>query len=155
MFSELNKVLVPDAFQVICTQYGQRQVIESMVRALGERNLFPQATHHELVDAVMAREQHDDKRMAIGKGIALPSVADPRIERFCGTIAVCRQAIDCRSKDGLPTSVFVLVLGPAGQETETFSVLRSLSSFLGDEVRCDRLKAVTAPSQIRALLNVA
>jgi len=104
----LARVLTTDRVVLDLLPGSKRSILERLTGVLGWEDVGEFGD--SLMSELMAREAVTST--AIGSGIALPHVSEPRecpVRRPCGAIGICREGTDFGALDGEPTHIFVLL----------------------------------------------
>lgn len=131
----------------------KQQVVGEMVAALRKSGYFRDDDLHDIVRAVMRREELGTT--GIGHGIAIPHSRHQSVDRLIGTLALSRTGLPFESLDGEPVHVFFLLVSPQDRPGDHLRALEAVVRTMRDEEFVRRLRACQTADEIWSLLESA
>jgi PTS system nitrogen regulatory IIA component len=131
----------------------KQQVVGEMVAALRQSGYFRDDDLHDIVRAVMRREELGTT--GIGHGIAIPHSRHQSVDRLIGTLALSRGGLPFESLDGEPVHVFFLLVSPQDRPGDHLRALEAVVRTMRDEEFVRRLRACQTADEIWTLLESA
>lgn len=142
-----------DARDQAAVRTVKQQVIGEMVSGLVNAGHFRGDDLHDIVKAVMRREELGTT--GIGHGIAIPHSRHPSVDRLIGTLALARSGLPFESLDGEPVFVFFLLVSPQERPGDHLRALEAVVRTMRDEDFVRRLRACQTRDEIWELLETA
>ena len=131
----------------------KQQVIGEMVAALRKAGHFRDDDQHDIVKAVMRREELGTT--GIGHGIAIPHSRHTSVDRLIGTLALARDGLPFESLDAEPVHVFFLLVSPQDRPGDHLRALEAVVRTMRDEDFVRRLRSCQTAEEIWTLLEGA
>ena len=107
---KLSEIVVREAIIPELTNTVRDGVIEELVEALASAGEINKADVPDIVKAVVERERAGST--GIGKGVAIPHVKHPKIQRVMAAIGRSSRGVDFDALDKAPVYSVVLLLSP-------------------------------------------
>lgn len=127
---------------------SKRQLLQDLsskaaeITGLDERSIF---------DTLLERENLGST--GFGEGTALPHGRFEGIDRVYGFFAKLNSPVDYEAVDGKPVDLVFLLISPEGNGADHLTALAQASRFLKDESTRQKLRQISSPQEIYALLN--
>src|SRR6266581_5947194 len=97
---KFSEFVVRDAIIAELKSADRDAVLRELVSALAESGALPEAAVDEVVEALIKREQNGST--GFGKGVAVPHVKHPKVQRMAGTVGRTEAGIDFAALDHQP-----------------------------------------------------
>ncbi|MFC1504774.1 cation:proton antiporter [Spirochaetota bacterium] len=133
----LEKFLDADCIIVGLISEDKEQLIEEMIEVLDRKGKL--LDKKEVLEAVMVRERSMSTGMQ--HGIALPHGKTAAVDKMVMAVGIKKQGIDFQSADGLPSTIFILLLSPVDQSGPHIQLLAKIGSLLNNEKTRERILA--------------
>ena len=104
-----------------------------------------------IFDAMMERENLGST--GFGDGTAMPHGRFANLDKLYAFFAKPSYPVDFDSVDGKPIDLAFLLMSPENSGADHLTALAMLSRILKDETVCSKLRKMSRPSEINALLN--
>jgi mannitol/fructose-specific phosphotransferase system IIA component (Ntr-type) len=127
--------------------------LRELVSAMAAAGALPEAAVEEVVAALIKREQNGST--GFGKGVAVPHVQHPGVEKMAGTIGRSAKGIDFSALDHQPVYSIVVLLSPQGHAQEHLQAMNIIFSNLQKDVFRRFLRQVPTREGILELLDEA
>ena len=104
-----------------------------------------------IFDSILERENLGST--GFGGGTALPHGRFVGLDKVYAFFGKPNYPVEFDSVDGRPVEIAFLLMSPEGSGADHLTALAVLSRVLKDESLCSRLKKMSSPTEIYALLN--
>ena len=108
---KLSEFIVTEAIVPNVQATDRDGVVRELVTSLAAAGALPQDAVDEVATAVLEREKKGST--GFGKGVAVPHVKHPRVQKMAGTIGRSDAGVDFAALDHQPVYSVVLLLSPA------------------------------------------
>ncbi len=125
---KLRDFIVPDAIIPRLESTDRDSVIRELVTSLASAGAIEADVVEEVVAALIKREQNGST--GFGKGVAVPHVKHPRIQKMVGTVGRSVEGIDFAALDHQPVYSIVLLLSPENQPQQHLQAMNIVFSNL-------------------------
>lgn len=126
---------------------SKKQAIQSLARKIADSA----GLDHRLVfDKLLERERLGST--GVGKGVAIPHARIEGLEKIIGLFAKLSSPIDFDSVDERPVDLVFMLLAPEEAGADHLKALASVSRFLRDESKCNKLRVTPDASALYAML---
>ena len=125
---KLNEFIVNDAIIAELGAADRDGVIRELVLSLAAAGALPQDAVEEVVAALIKREQNGST--GFGKGVAVPHVKHPKVQKMAGTIGRSVNGVDFAALDHQPVYSVVLLLSPENQPQQHLQAMNIVFSNL-------------------------
>jgi PTS system nitrogen regulatory IIA component len=137
----LSQLLNPEAVSVDLQATTKQDVIVELVDLLEKAH--GTSSHGEILDAVLKREAQ--LTTGVGNGIAIPHGKVRGVDRLIAACGVSRAGVEFGAVDGIPATLFILLLSPENVGGSHVKVLANISRLLKEDKVREALKAVDSP----------
>ena len=138
-----TQLIHPDRIVKI-RSHTREGVLSELLHALEETGVIERAA--DLLGPLLERERL--MSTGIGYGIAIPHIKGPYVEDFVVVLGYAPEPVDFGAIDGRPVSVFVLIVGPEGRQSQYLRLLARISKALMS--KRDRILGAKAPLEALA-----
>ena len=111
---KLKEFIVSEAIVPQINASDRDGALRELVTSLAHAGALPVDAVDEVVVALIEREQRGST--GFGKGVAVPHVKHPKVERMAGTVGRSVNGIDFAALDHQPVYSVVLLVSPASDE---------------------------------------
>lgn len=125
---KLRDFIVTDAILPKLEAPDRDTVIRELVDSLAAAGAIDTDAVDEIVAALIKREQNGST--GFGKGVAVPHVKHPRIQKMVGTVGCSTGGIDFAALDHQPVYSIVLLLSPENQPQQHLQAMNIVFSNL-------------------------
>ena len=147
---KLRDFIVTEAIAPELDATDRDGAIRELVTALANAGALPQSTVDDVVAALVKREQNGST--GFGKGVAVPHVKHPMIQKMSGTIGRSATGLDFAALDHQPVYSIVLLLSPENQPQQHLQAMNIVFSNLQrDQFRRFLRQAATRETIIELL----
>ena len=150
---KLSEFIVQDAIVPELQASDRDGVIRELVQSLADAGAAPADAVDEVVAALIKREQNGST--GFGKGVAVPHVKHPKINKMAGTIGRSEAGIDFAALDHQPVYTVVLLLSPDNQPQQHLQAMNIIFSNLQKDMFRRFLRQSTTRQAIQELLDEA
>ena len=128
-------------------------VIEELVDALIEAGSIPETIRADLIKLIVDRETKGST--GFGKGVAVPHVKHPKIEKMVAAVGVSPAGVDFNSLDRGPVYSIFLLLSPEDQPDEHLQAMENIFSNLQKDTFRRFLRQSTTQEDVVELIHDA
>ncbi len=125
---KLREFIVTDAVVPDLQATDRDSVIQELVDSLARAGAIEADAVPDIVAALIQREQIGTT--GLGKGIAVPHVKHPRVQKMVGTVGRSVHGIDFAAIDHQPVYSIVLLLSPENQPQQHLQAMNIIFSNL-------------------------
>lgn len=125
---KLRDFIVTDAILPNLEAPSRDAVIREMVDSLAKAGALDADVVEDVIAALIKREQNGST--GFGKGVAVPHVKHPRIQKMVGTVGRSVSGIDFAALDHQPVYSIVLLLSPENQPQQHLQAMNIVFSNL-------------------------
>ena len=111
---KLKEFIVTEAIVPQVKASDRDGALRELVTSLADAGALPAAAVDDVTAAVLEREKKGST--GFGKGVAVPHVKHPKVERMAGTVGRSVNGIDFAALDHQPVYSVVLLVSPASDE---------------------------------------
>ena len=150
---KLRDFIIGDAVVPELAATDRDGVLRELVSSLSSAGALPASAVDEVVAALVKREQNGST--GFGKGVAVPHVKHPAVNRMAGTIGRSADGIDFAALDHQPVFSVVLLLSPESQPQQHLQAMNIVFSNLQKDMFRRFLRQATTRQAILELLDEA
>jgi mannitol/fructose-specific phosphotransferase system IIA component (Ntr-type) len=150
---KLRDFIVPEAVIPELKATDRDGVLNELVTALAAAGAMPVSAVPEVVAALVKREQNGST--GFGKGVAVPHVKHPQVQKMAGTVGRSTGGIDFAALDHQPVYSVVLLLSPENQPQAHLQAMNIVFSNLQKDIFRRFLRQVPTREAILDLLDEA
>jgi mannitol/fructose-specific phosphotransferase system IIA component (Ntr-type) len=125
---KLKDFIVPEAIVPQLAAPDRDGALRELATALAKAGAFPEDAIDTIVAALIKREQNGST--GFGKGIAVPHVKHPMVQRMAGTVGRSVHGIDFAALDHQPVYSIFLLLSPENQPQQHLQAMNIVFSNL-------------------------
>ena len=135
------------------TTTDRDEAIRVLVDRLIESGAAPCEIKDELIERILDRERKHST--GFGRGVAVPHVKHPQIEKITAAIGISSEGIDFNSLDKQPVYTIFLLLSPQDRPEEHLQAMEIIFKNLSKDSFRRSLRQASTPEQIHQLLDDA
>ena len=150
---KLRDFIINDAVQPELAATDRDGAIRELVTALAKGGGLPESAVDEIVTALIKREQTGST--GFGKGVAVPHVKHPKVQKMAGTIGRSAAGIDFAALDHQPVYTVFLLLSPDNQPQQHLQAMNIIFTNLQKDMFRKFLRQSTTREAIVELLDEA
>jgi PTS system fructose-specific IIA component/PTS system nitrogen regulatory IIA component len=150
---KFSEFIVKDAIRSDLASQDRDSAIGDLVKALAEAGAIPEAVVDEIVAALVKRERNGST--GFGKGVAVPHVKHPQINKMVGTFGRSVAGIDFAALDHQPVYSIVLLLSPDNQPQQHLQAMNIVFTSLQKDTFRRFLRQSATREAIAELLDEA
>jgi mannitol/fructose-specific phosphotransferase system IIA component (Ntr-type) len=150
---KLRDFIVSEAVVAELRASDRDGVIRELVTSLAAAGAVPKEAVDEVVAALVKREMNGST--GFGKGVAVPHVKHPKVQRMAGTIGRSVNGVDFAALDHQPVYSVVLLLSPENQPQQHLQAMNIIFSNLQRDMFRRFLRQSTTREGIVELLDEA
>jgi PTS system fructose-specific IIA component/PTS system nitrogen regulatory IIA component len=118
------EIILPSLTLDIAADSSKKEVVARVIHHLVDVGLIRPEYEAEIVAGILRREAL--ATTGIGKGIALPHVKHPKVERSIGAIVRLAVSVGFDSSDGQPVHTLGVVVSPLDRPQEHLRILAAV-----------------------------
>jgi len=150
---KLTEIIQPDSIIAQLGTTDRDQAIRDMVELLVESGAAPAAIKDDLIERVLDRERKHST--GFGRGVAVPHVKHPDIEKITAAIGISGEGIDFNSLDKQPVYTVFLLLSPQSRPEEHLQAMEVIFKNLSKDGFRRALRQSGSAADIGQLLDDA
>jgi mannitol/fructose-specific phosphotransferase system IIA component (Ntr-type) len=150
---KLRDFIVSDAVVAELSASDRDGVIRELVTSLAAAGAMPREAVDEVVAALVKREMNGST--GFGKGVAVPHVKHPKVQKMAGTIGRSVNGVDFAALDHQPVYSVVLLRSPENQPQQHLQAMNIIFSNLQRDMFRRFLRQSTTREGIVELLDEA
>lgn len=150
---KLTEIIQPDSIIAQLGTTDRDQAIRDMVELLVESGAAPAAIKDDLIERVLDRERKHST--GFGRGVAVPHVKHPDIEKITAAIGISAEGIDFNSLDKQPVYTVFLLLSPQSRPEEHLQAMEVIFKNLSKDGFRRALRQSGSAGDIGQLLDDA
>ena len=150
---KLRDFIVAEAVVPELSASDRDGVIRELVTSLAKAGAVPTDAVNEVVAALVKREMNGST--GFGKGVAVPHVKHPKVQKMAGTIGRSVNGVDFAALDHQPVYSVVLLLSPENQPQQHLQAMNIIFSNLQRDMFRRFLRQSTTRDGIVELLDEA
>jgi mannitol/fructose-specific phosphotransferase system IIA component (Ntr-type) len=150
---KLRDFIVSEAVVAELKASDRDGVIRELVTSLAGAGAVPREAVDEVVAALVKREMNGST--GFGKGVAVPHVKHPKVQKMAGTIGRSVNGVDFAALDHQPVYSVVLLLSPENQPQQHLQAMNIIFSNLQRDMFRRFLRQSTTREGIVELLDEA
>lgn len=150
---KLRDFIITDAIVPRLAAGDRDGVIRELVNALAQGGAIPATSVDDIVAALIKREQNGST--GFGKGVAVPHVKHPKVQKMAATIGCSPDGIDFASLDHQPVYSVVLLLSPDNQPQQHLQAMNIVFSNLQRDMFRRFLRQADSKEKVVELLDEA
>ena len=150
---KLKEFIVPEAIVAELQASDRDGVIRELVTSLASAGAVAPDAVDDVVAALVKREQNGST--GFGKGVAVPHVKHPKVQRMAGTIGRSAGGVDFAALDHQPVYSVVLLLSPENQPQQHLQAMNIVFSNLQKDMFRRFLRQSATREAIVELLDEA
>ncbi len=150
---KLQEFVVANAIVPQLAAHDRDGVIRELVDSLVASGAAPAAIRDDLVKQLIAREKKGST--GFGKGVAVPHVKHPQIDKMVAAIGVSQKGLDFNALDKAPVYGIVLLLAPQEKPDAQLHAMEVIFSNLQKDQFRRFLRQATTREQILDVLQDA
>ena len=125
-----------------------RQLLQDLAKRVSENTGIFERT---IFDSLLERENLGST--GFGGATALPHARIPEAQKVYGFFAKLSNSVDYEAVDGKPVDLVFMLISPEGSGADHLTALAQASRILKDESLCNKIRQISNPEEIYALLN--
>ena len=150
---KFSEFVVRDAIVAEIQSHDRDGVLRELVGALAVGGALPEAAVDEVVEALIKREKNGST--GFGKGVAVPHVKHPKINKMAATIGRSVAGVDFAALDHQPVYSVVLLLSPDNQPQQHLQAMNIVFTNLQKDTFRRFLRQSSTREAIADLLDEA
>ena len=150
---KLKDFIVSDAVVAELGATDRDGVLRELVRSLANAGALPTESVDDVVSALLKREQNGST--GFGKGVAVPHVKHPAVQKMAGTIGRSAGGVDFAALDHQPVYSVVLLLSPENQPQQHLQAMNIIFTNLQKDMFRRFLRQSATKEAIVELLEEA
>ncbi len=150
---KLTEIVVEQAILPDLEATERDAVIGQLVDALLAAGAADPAVREELMQRLLDREKKGST--GFGRGVAVPHVKHPRIQRMAAAIGLSQRGIDFNSLDKQPVYSVVLLLSPEDRPEEHLQAMEAIFKNLSKDTFRRFLRQAGSREEVVQLLDEA
>src|SRR4051812_3000177 len=150
---KLKEFIVSDAIVPELAAKDRDGALRELVTSLATAGGLPAEAVEDVISALVKREQNGST--GFGKGVAVPHVKHPSVQKMAGTIGRTSAGIDFAALDHQPVYTVVLLLSPENQPQQHLQAMNIVFSNLQKDTFRRFLRQSTTREAISDLLDEA
>ncbi|HEX8324977.1 MAG TPA: PTS sugar transporter subunit IIA [Tepidisphaeraceae bacterium] len=150
---KLKEFIVQDAIVADLQASSRDEALVELVTALANAGTVPLSSVPEIVAALIKRETNGST--GFGKGVAVPHVKHPSVQRMAGAIGRSVNGLDFAALDGQPVYSVFLLLSPDNQPQQHLQAMNIVFSNLQKDMFRRFLRQSDSREKIVELLDEA
>lgn len=145
---KLSEIMSGNSIVLGLKSNSKRQLLQDLAAKASEVTGINERT---ICDTILERESLGST--GFGDGTALPHGRFADLEKVYGFFAKLNSPIDFDSIDGKPVDLVFMLLSPEGNGADHLTALAQASRILKDESTRTKIRQISSPQEIYALLN--
>jgi mannitol/fructose-specific phosphotransferase system IIA component (Ntr-type) len=150
---KLREIIVDKALVPQLEASNRDEVIHELVDALVEAGALDESLRDPVIKQIVDREKKGST--GFGKGVAVPHVKHPKIEKMMATIGVSPRGVDFNALDKGSVYSVVLLLSPEDKPDEHLQAMENIFRNLQNETFRRFLRQATTKKDIQELIAEA
>lgn len=150
---KLTEIIQPDSIIVPLSGGERDDAIRELIDAITESGAAPSEIRDDLLDKVLERERKHST--GFGRGVAVPHVKHPKIEKMTAAIGVSQTGIDFNSLDKQPVYTIFLLLSPQSRPEEHLQAMEIIFKSLSKDTFRRELRQADDAQRVQTLLDDA
>ncbi len=147
---KLREIIVDKALVPQLEATNRDEVIHELVDALVEAGALDESLREPVIKQIVDREKKGST--GFGKGVAVPHVKHPKIEKMMATIGVSPRGVDFNALDKGSVYSVVLLLSPEDKPDEHLQAMENIFRNLQNETFRRFLRQATTKKDIQELI---
>ena len=148
---KLSEIVVEGAIVPDLGSSVRDDIISALVDSLVSANAVSGSVRDELITRLLAREQKGST--GFGRGVAVPHVKHPGIERMSAAIGLSPGGIDFNALDNQPVYSVFLLLSPENQPEEHLQAMEAIFKSLSKDTFRRFLRQASSVEDVKTLLD--
>ena len=145
--------MAPKAIRPNLQADSRNEAISELVQALADAKCIKEEEVKSITQSIIEREEQGST--GIGKGIAVPHIKHPSVDKIVGTIGCSKEGIDFISLDKAPVYSVLLLISPPNQPDQHLEAMESLFAHLQQDMFRKFLRQAQTTEDIVDLLKEA
>lgn len=145
---KLSEIMSGNSIIMGLKSNGKRQLLQDLAAKAAEVTGINERT---ICDTILERESLGST--GFGDGTALPHGRFADLDKVYGFFAKLNSPVDFDAIDGKPVDLVFLLLSPEGNGADHLTALAQASRILKDESTRTKIRQISSPQEIYALLN--
>lgn len=150
---KLREIVVEKAILPDLQASTRDEVIAELVDALVDAGAIDASHRDECIKAVVRREKRGST--GFGRGVAVPHVKDPNLDRMQVAIGISQQGIDFNSLDRMPVHSVFLLLSPEDRPEDHLDAMEAIFTNLQQDTFRRFLQQARNVTDVLTLLEEA
>lgn len=150
---KLTEIIQPGSITAHLEARDRDGAIKELIDLLIESGAAPAEIKDDLVERVLERERKHST--GFGRGVAVPHVKHPKIEKMTAAIGIAEDGIDFSSLDKQPVYTIFMLLSPQSRPEEHLQAMEVIFKNLSKDTFRRSLRQAGEAGQIHALLDDA
>ena len=150
---KLSEIVVPEAILPALAARERNDVASELVNALVEAGTVPESVKDELIARILERESKGST--GFGKGVAVPHVKHPSIDRMAVAIGLSQEGLDFNALDKQPVYSVFLLLSPEHKPEEHLQAMEAIFKNLSKDTFRRFLRQAQSVEDVTTLLHEA
>ncbi|MEX0876542.1 MAG: PTS sugar transporter subunit IIA [Phycisphaerales bacterium] len=150
---KLTEIIQPGSITARLSAADRDAAITTIIDQLIASGAAPAAIRDDLIERVLDRERKHST--GFGRGVAVPHVKHPQIEKMAAGIGISHEGIDFNSLDKQPVYTIFLLLSPQSRPEEHLQAMEIIFKNLSKDTFRRALRQADDAAQIHKLLDDA
>jgi len=150
---KLTEIIQTESIEADLAAKDRDSAIIELVDRLVESDAAPESIRDDLVERVLERERKHST--GFGRGVAVPHVKHPDIEKMTAAVGISREGIDFSSLDKQPVYTVFLLLSPQSRPEEHLQAMEIIFKNLSKDTFRRALRQAQDGQAIYQLLDDA
>lgn len=144
----ISDLLQPGAVLASLKVQSKKQLLQELSARAAQQTAIPD---RKIFETLTERERLGST--GVGQGIAIPHGRMADIKQIVGVFARLESAIDYDAVDKQPVDLVFMLLAPDAAGADHLKALARVSRLLRNQQACEKLRAVTKPEALYAILT--
>lgn len=150
---KLTEIIQPESIIVPLSSGVRDDAIRELIDALTQSGAAPAEISDDLLEKVLERERKHST--GFGRGVAVPHVKHPKIDKMAAAIGVSQSGIDFNSLDKQPVYTVFLLLSPQSRPEEHLQAMEIIFKNLSKDTFRRELRQADNAQKVHTLLDDA
>ncbi len=150
---KLTEIIQPDSIIIPLKSNERDDAIRELIDTLTESGVAPSEIRDDLLAKVLERERKHST--GFGRGVAVPHVKHPQIDKMTAAIGISAGGIDFNSLDKQPVYTIFLLLSPQSRPEEHLQAMEIIFKNLSKDTFRRELRQADNAQVVHTLLDDA
>lgn len=150
---KLTEIIQPESIIVPLASGDRDDAIRELIDALTDSGAAPMEIKDDLLEKVLERERKHST--GFGRGVAVPHVKHPKIDKMAAAIGISQGGIDFNSLDKQPVYTIFLLLSPQSRPEEHLQAMEIIFKNLSKDTFRRELRQADDAPKVHSLLDDA